>query len=102
MRFQSFFILKAIHPFFFASSYKSWVKGSDSTEHPVRGDELRAIKRYLATRDDRLPWLFVSERGQQMVRQTVNHILREAGCCATRPATPSPTRVMTSGCFRPT
>ena len=32
-----------------------WVerlKGSLSTEHPVEGDELRAIKRYLATRQD--------------------------------------------------
>jgi hypothetical protein len=26
--------------------------------------ELRAIRRYLATREDRLPWLFISERGQ--------------------------------------
>jgi type 1 fimbriae regulatory protein FimB len=43
-----------------------WVarlKGSLSVEHPVAGDELRAIKRYLATREDNLPWLFVSERG---------------------------------------
>jgi type 1 fimbriae regulatory protein FimB len=42
-----------------------WVarlKGSLSVEHPVAGDELRAIKRYLATREDNLPWLFVSER----------------------------------------
>jgi len=59
-----------------------WVerlKGSLSTEHPVAGDELRAIKRYLATRDDRLPWLFVSERGQPMTRQAVNYIIRQAG-----------------------
>ena len=26
------------------------------------------IKRYLATREDNLPWLFVSERGQPMTR----------------------------------
>jgi len=61
---------------------KVWVKrakGSDDSEQPLRGDELRAIKRYLATRDDKLPWLFVSERGQQMVRQAVNHIIGEAG-----------------------
>jgi len=41
-----------------------WVerlKGSLSVEHPIAGDELRAIKRYLATRTDKLPWLFVSE-----------------------------------------
>jgi integrase len=35
-----------------------WVerlKGSLSVEHPIAGDELRAIKRYLATREDKLP-----------------------------------------------
>src|SRR5215467_12923199 len=42
-----------------------WVerlKGSLSVEQPVPGDELRAIRRYLATREDNLPWLFLSER----------------------------------------
>src|SRR6266705_1008255 len=44
-----------------------WVqrlKNSLSVEQPIAGDELRAIKRYLATRTDKLPWLFISERGQ--------------------------------------
>ena len=42
-----------------------WVrrlKNGLSVEHPIAGDELRAIKRYLHTRHDALPWLFVSER----------------------------------------
>jgi type 1 fimbriae regulatory protein FimB len=55
-----------------------WVerlKNSLSVEHPIAGDELRAIKRYLATRDDKLPWLFVSERGQPMTRQAVNYLI---------------------------
>ena len=59
-----------------------WVKRSKNsltTEQAVEGDELRAIKRYLATREDKLPWLFVSERGQPMTRQAVNYIIREAG-----------------------
>ena len=30
-------------------------KNSLSTEQPLAGDELRAIKRYLATREDKLP-----------------------------------------------
>jgi hypothetical protein len=30
-------------------------------EHPIAGDELRAIKRYMASRTDALPWLFISE-----------------------------------------
>ena len=59
-----------------------WVarlKGSLSVEHPIAGDELRAIKRYLATREDNLPWLFVSERQAQLTRQAVNYIVRVAG-----------------------
>ena len=59
-----------------------WVKRSKNsltTEQAVEGDELRALKRYLATREDKLPWLFVSERGQPMTRQAVNYIIREAG-----------------------
>jgi hypothetical protein len=43
-------------------------KGSLSVEQPIAGDELRAIKRYLATRTGSLPWLFVSERGTQLTR----------------------------------
>lgn len=59
-----------------------WVKRSKNsldTEQAIEGDELRAIKRYLATRTDRLPWLFISERGQPMTRQAVNYLIREAG-----------------------
>jgi len=54
-------------------------KNSLSTEQPLAGDELRAIKRYLATREDKLPWVFLSERGQPMTRQAVNYLIREAG-----------------------
>jgi len=40
------------------------LKGSNSGMHPIEGDELRAIRRYLSTRNDMLPWLFVrSDRG---------------------------------------
>ena len=59
-----------------------WVarlKGSLSVEHPIAGDELRAIKRYLGNREDNLPLLFVSERSQSMTRQAVNYIVRLAG-----------------------
>jgi type 1 fimbriae regulatory protein FimB len=59
-----------------------WVarlKGSLSVEHPIAGDELRAIKRYLATREDNLPRLFVSERQARLTRQAVNYIVRVAG-----------------------
>lgn len=59
-----------------------WVqrlKGSLSVEQPIAGDELRAIKRYLATRTDKLPWLFISERQQQLTRQAVHYLVRLAG-----------------------
>ena len=52
-------------------------KNSLSTEQPMEG--VRAIKRYLNTREDKLPWLFVSKRGQPLTRQAVNYLIREAG-----------------------
>ena len=59
-----------------------WVarlKNGLSVDHPVAGDELRAIRRWLARRDDDLPWLFVSERRQPMTRQAVNYLVAAAG-----------------------
>jgi site-specific recombinase XerD len=59
-----------------------WVarlKNSLSVEHPIAGDELRAIKRHLSRRDDKLPWLFLSERLQPLTRQAVNYIVAQAG-----------------------
>ena len=58
-----------------------WVrrlKNGLSTEQPIHGDELRAIKRYLRHRESKLPWLFLSERGQPLTRQSVNYIVRSA------------------------
>jgi hypothetical protein len=55
-----------------------WVrrlKGSNSGMHPIEGDELRAIRRYLATRNDGLPWLFVSERQGRLTRFAVNYLV---------------------------
>jgi type 1 fimbriae regulatory protein FimB len=46
-------------------------------EHPIAGDELRAIKRYSATRTDVLPWLFISERGQPLT-PVHPHMLRHS------------------------
>ena len=66
-----------------------WVrrlKNGLSVEQPIAGDELRAIKRYLAARTDSLPWLFLSERGQPLTRQSVNYILGAAAVRARLPA----------------
>jgi site-specific recombinase XerD len=54
------------------------LKNGLSVEHPIAGDELRAIKRYLNTRNDSLPWLFLSEREQPMTRQSVNYLINTA------------------------
>jgi len=55
------------------------LKNGLSVEQPVPGDELRAIRRWLAKREDVLPWLFVSERKQPLTRQAVNYIVATAG-----------------------
>jgi len=58
-----------------------WVrrlKGGLSVEQPIAGDELRAFRRYLALRADALPWLFISERGQPLTRQSVNYLVAAA------------------------
>src|SRR5215831_6234259 len=62
-----------------------WVarlKNSLSVEQPIAGDELRAIKRYLATREDKLPWLFISERGQPLTRRAVFYLVSTAAAHA--------------------
>jgi NADPH:quinone reductase-like Zn-dependent oxidoreductase len=61
------------------------LKNGLSVEQPVVGDELRAVKRYLATRTDNLPWLFVSERGQPLTRQSVNYLVAGAAARAAVP-----------------
>ena len=55
------------------------LKGGLDTQQPLSGDELRAIKAHLRTRRDRLPWLFVNERGTPLTRQAINYLLRVAG-----------------------
>jgi type 1 fimbriae regulatory protein FimB len=65
-----------------------WVrrlKGSNSGMHPIEGDELRAIRRYLATRNDALPWLFVSERGGRLTRFAVNYLVERTAKAAGLP-----------------
>ena len=54
------------------------LKGSLSTEHPIQGDVLRALRKYLNSRDDDLPWLFVSERGAPLTRHAVNYLIAAA------------------------
>ena len=54
------------------------VKNGLSLEHPIGGEELRAIRRYLRTRKSSLPWLFVSERNQPLSRRTIHYLVAAA------------------------
>ena len=67
---------------------KIWIqrlKNGLSTMQNLQGDEMRAIRRYLATRDDNLPWLFLSNQEQEMTRQTVRAMLLAAAKAAGLP-----------------
>ena len=74
----------------------------DASSEPVLTRSLPPIKRHLANRTDRLPWLFPSERGQPLTRSSVQYLVRFAGesvglhgihphSCGTRAATTLPT-----------
>lgn len=59
-----------------------WVRRSKeglSTEQPLEGDEIRAIKQYLSTRKDKLKYLFISERNTPLTRQNINYLLNGIG-----------------------
>ncbi len=63
-------------------SARIWVerlKGGLSTHHPINGDELRAIRRYLRIRNSHLPWLFITERGEPFTRQGGYYLVRSIG-----------------------
>lgn len=62
-----------------ARVYVRRLKGGNASEQPIAGDELRAIKAYLRSRTDSLPWLFLSERGTPIDRRTVYLMVRAAG-----------------------
>ena len=62
--------------------HRIWIersKNSLSTEHPIAGDELRVLKKYLGEREDKLPWLFVTERGTRVSRQAAYDLISKAG-----------------------
>lgn len=53
--------------------------------HPIAGDELRLLRRYLRERESELPWLFVSERGSPLARSTVNKLMEQCSQSAALP-----------------
>ncbi|MDH5677730.1 MAG: tyrosine-type recombinase/integrase [Nitrospinota bacterium] len=52
------------------------IKGGVSNVHPMEGDELRLMKRYLRERDSSLKWLFLSEQKTQMHRNSIAYIVK--------------------------
>src|SRR5262245_23660133 len=50
--------------------------------HSIEGDELRAIRRYLALRQDSLPWLFLSERQRRLTRFAINYLVDRTAALA--------------------
>lgn len=58
-------------------------KGSTSTNQPMAGDEIRAVRAWLRKRGafahNSSPLLFVSERGDELTRQAFTYLCVEAG-----------------------
>jgi site-specific recombinase XerD len=56
------------------------IKGGNSFTHPIAGDELRLIRRYIrhkvGKQGSHLPWLFISSRGNQISRTAVFNTVR--------------------------
>jgi type 1 fimbriae regulatory protein FimB len=56
------------------------LKGSLSTEQPLLTEELRSLRRYLKQRSDsQLPWLFLTERGDQFTCFSINYLVGITG-----------------------
>lgn len=69
-----------------AKLYVERLKGSNDFMHPIEGEELRLIRRYLKEREkygQSLPWMFVTSTGNQLTRQSLTYLIettsREAG-----------------------
>lgn len=60
--------------------YYRRLKGSVSNTHPMEGDEIRAMRRWLKERPQTaLDFIFVSERGSPLTRQSAWQIVADAG-----------------------
>ncbi len=62
------------------------VKNGIDGMHPMAGDELRLLRRYLRERQSTLPWLFLSERGGPLDRSSINNLLKLCSRRANLPA----------------
>ncbi len=59
------------------------LKGSNSFSHPIDGEELRLIRRYLRFKEGKkgeaLPYFFVSDRGNQFCRDSIAKTVKSCG-----------------------
>jgi type 1 fimbriae regulatory protein FimB len=55
------------------------LKGSISGIYPMQPDVLKAVRSYLRTRADELPYLFVSNRGVPISRFMLHHLMQTYG-----------------------
>ena len=61
------------------------LKGSYSGQHPLQPEETRAIKAYLRTRSDLLPYLFPSRKGTPIGRGMLDVLIKSYGEAAKLP-----------------
>ena len=61
------------------------LKKGMSRYHPIAGDEMRMLRKYLRTRTDDMPWLFISERMQPLSDRSVRQIVKDAAKAAKLP-----------------
>lgn len=55
------------------------LKGSYGGKHPLRPDEVKALRSYLRTRQDELPYLFISNRKTPIARNTLHVLIQKYG-----------------------
>ena len=61
-----------------AKIYIERLKGSNDFMHPIEGEELRLIRKYLKQREKSgrdLPWMFLTSTGNQLTRQSLTYLL---------------------------
>lgn len=61
------------------------LKGSYGGQHPLRPDEVKALRAYLKTRSDDLPYLFLSRRHVPIARNTLHVLMQRYGAIAKVP-----------------
>jgi integrase len=55
------------------------VKGSISSEYPLKPEVAKALKKYLRTRKDNSPTLFPSRQGDPISRRTLDYLIKRYG-----------------------